>query len=337
MIMRMILRAVEYIFLVFVVGFFVFLLLIQRVPRKTPRLYGVTFVPQAAEALGLDWKEVYRALFDDLGVRNVRISAYWDEIEKEKDSFDYSRLDFQVEEAQRHGARIIFVIGRKVPRWPECHIPEWAKDFTLEEQDNGLFDYMGKVILRYKNFPAIIIWQVENEPFLPFGECPDFGAKSVDAGIALVRSLDGGRPILVTDSGELSIWIRAARRGDIFGTTMYRTVWNKVVGELTYPLPPSFFRFKRAITELVVGQKQMIVIELQGEPWLSRPLQETTIEEHYMVVNPEKFRGILEYAEASGFDTFYLWGVEWWYWLRANGHPEIWEIFKEKLKAVDHG
>jgi len=138
---------------------------------------------------------------------------------------------------------------------------------------------------------------------------------------------------LVTDSGELSIWIRAARRGDIFGTTMYRTVWNRVVGELTYPLPPSFFRFKRAITELVVGQKPMIVIELQGEPWGPKLIYETPLDEQLKTMNPEKFKDILEYIKGTGFDTFYLWGVEWWYYLRQNGHPEYWEKVKNLIET----
>jgi hypothetical protein len=302
-------------------------------PKLEPRVYGVTFAPQAAEIFGLDWQDVYVAVLDDLGVRDVRISAYWSEIEAERDSYDFSRLDFQVSEAEKRDAKVILVLGRKVPRWPECHIPEWAKGFDIASQDKALYKYMEQVVTRYKDSSAVVMWQVENEPFLPFGICPDFGASSVDGGIELVRRLDD-RPILITDSGELSIWVRAADRGDIFGTTMYRTVWNKVVGQFTYPLPPSFFRLKRGITELFVGVKPMIVVELQGEPWLAKPIHQSSIEEHYTVMSPEIFEETLEYAEASGFDIFYLWGVEWWYWLKQEGQPEIWDIAKGKIYEV---
>ena len=66
---------------------------------------------------------------------------------------------------------------------------------------------------------------MENEPLFPFGDCPwvdkDFLKKEVE----LVRSLDAGRQIVAADSGELSLWVEAARTGDIVSTTMYRKVW----------------------------------------------------------------------------------------------------------------
>jgi len=326
-ILKKILKYVFFALVVFLVLSFFFAL---RASKKTPLLYGVTFAPRAAEDLGLDWKKAYVDMFDELRVRHIRVSAYWSDIEREDDVVDFEKLDFQVAEAEKRGAELIVAVGRKVPRWPECHIPEWAKSLDYAEQDIELFEHMERVVTRYKNSPAVKIWQVENEPFLPFGLCPPANAESLDAGIALVRSLDS-RPILTTDSGELSLWVRAARRGDIFGTTMYRTIWNKFVGQFEYPVPPAFFRAKRGWAEFLVGQKPMIVIELQGEPWLSKPIYETTIEEHYTVMSPEEFKRTLAYAEASGFDTFYLWGVEWWYWLKTQGHPEIWEMAKRKI------
>jgi hypothetical protein len=42
-------------------------------------------------------------------------------------------------------------------------------------------------------------------------------------------------------------------------------------------------------------------------------------------MNPTKFEEILMYAEDTHFDRQYLWGVEWWLWLRDRGHPEMWE------------
>ncbi|MEK7643211.1 MAG: hypothetical protein AAB372_02080 [Patescibacteria group bacterium] len=305
--------------------------LMRRAPVLEPRVYGVTFAPGVAEWFGLDARDTYRAILDDLRVRHIRIGAYWTEIERERGTQDFSMLDWQVSEAEARGAKLILALGRKVPRWPECHIPSWVRALPRSEQDEELYRYMRTVVERYKNSSAIEIWQVENEPYLPFGECPYDVSETLDQEVALVHSLDPSRPILTTDSGELSIWIRAAKRGDQFGTTMYRRVNNKYFGQFEYPLPPEFFRAKRAFTELVVGKKPMMVIELQGEPWLSKPVNSATVEEQYAVMDPEYFKDTLRYAEASGFDTFYLWGVEWWYWLKQNGHSEIWEIAKSKI------
>jgi hypothetical protein len=41
-------------------------------------------------------------------------------------------------------------------------------------------------------------------------------------------------------------------------------------------------------------------------------------------MNAKKFREHLNFAIATGFDTFYLWGVEWWYWLKEQKNmPEM--------------
>lgn len=307
--------------------------LVISVPVKKTQIYGVTFAPFVAESFGLDPKEVYRAIFEDLGAEHVRLGAYWDRIERERGIFRFEELDWQIEEAEKHQVEIILAMGKKVPRWPECHIPSWALSLEEKEQEEALLKYIKVVVTRYRNSKAIKIWQVENEPFLPFGECPDNVSMSLDREIALARSLDS-RPIMVTDSGELSIWIRAAKRSDIFGTTMYRRVYNPYFGEFTYPLPAWFFRFKRAVTEAIVGERPMIVVELQAEPWIKKPIYAATVEEQYASMNPEYLKDSLEYASRSGFDTFYLWGVEWWYYLKQQGKGEIWDIVKDKVAGT---
>ena len=41
--------------------------------------------------------------------------------------------------------------------------------------------------------------------------------------------------------------------------------------------------------------------------------------------NDATLREHVEYAQRTGFDEFYLWGVEWWYWIKLQGHPEVWD------------
>ena len=307
--------------------------LASRAPVQTPKVWGVTFsAPFASAFKDVEWHDAYKALFDDLGVQHIRLSAYWDKGEPKKGVYDFTDLDWQISYAAQHHADIILAVGRKLPRWPECHIPDWASGFSAEKQEDAAIAFMQRVVKRYKDNPNIYGWQVENEPFLKFGGCPPITAVYVDRAISAVKQTDSTRPIIITDSGELSLWVRAAKRADIFGTTMYRYVWHKTTGVFKYPIPTLFFRVKRAITELLVGPKKMIVIELQGESWLHHQPYETTVSEQYKSVNPEKFKGIISYAEQTGFDTFYLWGVEWWYWLKTTqNRPEMWNIAKEVL------
>lgn len=287
--------------------------------------YGVTFSKPYAESLGLDWRGSYRAILDDLGARMLRIPVYWNEVAPESGIFRFDDYDWLVSEAAKRRATVILAVGRKLPRWPECHSPEWASILSEKEQEEKIRDYIITTVNRYKSFSAVVGWQVENEPFLRFGDCPRFQKRFLDQEIALVRGLDA-KPIMVTDSGELSLWVPAARRADWFGTTMYRHVWTRWSGYFTYPLPPAFFKVKRVLTELIARPDKMLVIELQAEPWLpEQPPNRFPLEEQLSHMDIERFQSMLEYAQRSGFDTFYLWGTEWWWWLKTKAdRPEIW-------------
>ncbi|MDP2676380.1 MAG: hypothetical protein Q8O83_01715 [bacterium] len=310
----------------------IFLVLISLTPAKTPKTYGVTFSPFYAERFNVHWKDAYIAILDDLGVKHIRLSAYWNEVEKTERVFNFSDLDWQIQEAEKRNVDIVLAIGKKLPRWPECHIPEWIEGLTPEEQHEKLLRYISETILRYRDSPAITLWQIENEPLLPFGECVHISEQELENELAFVRALDS-RPILITASGELSFWTKEIKYADVFGSTLYRIVWNdSLKRHITYPLPSSFYRAKQTIARLFGGNKPMLVIELQGESWNKKMTYELPIEEQYISMNPERFQGVLSYASRTGFDTFYLWGVEWWYWLKVTqDKPEMWDIAKEAI------
>ena len=226
--MLKILKRFKILFVILIVFlFFIFLLSQGHIYKKSELSYGVTFSEKQAKSLGLDWQKLYLDIFEDLGVKKIRLSAYWDEVEPENNKFDWTDLDWQVKEAGYGGAEIILAVGYRLPRWPECHYPEWVEDLDKNTKDEELLSYITAVISHYKENADIIAWQVENEPFLPhFGQCPVPDKELLDKEIKLVKMLDM-RPIIMTDSGELSAWVPAAKRADIFGTTMYRDTYSK--------------------------------------------------------------------------------------------------------------
>lgn len=291
-----------------------------------PQEYGVTFSTKAAAALNLDWKEVYLALLNDLNIKHFRLVAYWDEIAKNPDEYDFSNLDFQMDEAARHNAKVILAFGRRVPRWPECHIPSWASQKDESAQNELLLKYLEIVVNRYKNHQALYIWQVENEAFLQaFGNCPPRNKPLLLKEIALVKSLDPDHPTMVTDSGELATWLRTRYLADYLGTSAYRVVYNPLTGYVNYGylIPPAYYRVKAFIIEKPVDK--IIVTELQAEPWSNKDLIATPLKEQSKSMNPKKFQANLEFAQHLGFNEVYFWGVEWWYWMRQNGSPQYWE------------
>ena len=288
-------------------------------------IFGITFSQSYSEYIGLDWRENYLAMLDDLGVKNLRLVAYWDRIEREPASFDFSDLDWQISGAKKRNVKVILAIGRRTPRWPECHEPSWVKELKTTEEEKRLLMMIRKVIEHYQGEETIVAWQVENEPLLNvFGECPKADRNFLKKEVAFVKSLDS-RSILISDSGELSSWLRTASLSDFFGTTMYRIVWNPWIGYYTHVLPPSYYYYKAKIVRWFLPKvKKIIISELQAEPWSQQPLQTLPIDRQKEIFNVIKLRENIELAKRTGLSEVYLWGVEWWYWLRLHGEESYW-------------
>ncbi len=318
-----------------------FAYLIQKpVPERIT--YGMSFNTVYARELGLDWQAAYDALVDGLGVRHLRLAAHWPMVEPTDGQYNFTELDYQIRRAEAVGAEVILAVGRRLPRWPECHIPDWTKSLSPEEARTELLTYIEAVVLRYKDSPAIHLWQVENEPFLKvfaFEHCGELDTELLDAEIALVRELDPGTPILVTDSGNLGTWRGAYSRGDYFGTSVYLYFWNPELGQFRTILPAWAYRFKEKLVALFYGKKPTYLIELSAEPWLITPVVSTPLETQFSRMDVHKFNDIIQYARDTRYERQYLWGGEWWYYLKQKGHPEMWErgrlLFDERYVESD--
>lgn len=303
---------------------------IGQAPEQEKITWGISFSQKHAQDLGLDWKETYLALVDDLEVKNLRIITHWDLVEPEKDKYDFNDLDWQVKEAEKREIDIILVIGMKTPRWPECHIPYWAKDLNKKEREERILKLIEKIVLNYRDSTSIISWQVENEPFFKFGECPEIKEEFVKEEIDLVKLHDSfHRKVIITDSGTGSFWFKSARIGDIVGITLYRKVWfHKIKTYISYPSPPIFYWRKAQIIKKLFD-KEVICLELQAEPWGPVLLYDLSLEEQKKTMNLEQFRKNIEFAKKTGLKEFYFWGGEWWYWLKEiHNDKKIWEEAK---------
>jgi len=323
-VLKIILLVIIGLFLIFSFYFFT-----GKAPEAEKNSWGINFSQKHAENLGLDWRETYLALLDELKVKNIKLITQWDLIEPEKDQYYFEDLDWQIKRAEDYNAKLLLVIGMKTGRWPECHIPDWAKDLSKEEQQERILSLIEKIVLRYRGSTSIDKWQVENEPFFPFGECPwadkDFLKKEID----LVKSFDN-RPIVISDSGEFSFWITAAKLGDIVGTTLHRKVWFKELKMyVSYPFNLIYYWRKAQLIKKLFDKK-VINVELQAEPWCPILLYDCPLEEQEKTMNLEQFKSNIEFAKKTGLDEFYFWGTEWWYWLKEKqNQPEIWNEAKK--------
>lgn len=285
--------------------------------------YGVAFSPKYAQYLGEDWKNIYIRILSELKVKNLRLPSYWDVLEPQSGSYDFSDTDFMLGQAKKADAKVILALGERQFRYPECYIPDWAGSLSPKDRHQKLLEFVRRVVERYKSEQTITAWEVENEPLLSsFGagcDKPDRDFLKVEVG--LVRSLDN-RPIILTDSGELGFWVTSMKLSDIFGTTVYRKVYNQYLGFLNYPYLPYMYNLKSFLIRSLFApnNQKTILVEMQAEPWFTD--QRTAfadVKDQTRWFSLTDFKNNVKFAKGTGFDTIYLWGVEWWYLMAGRG------------------
>ncbi len=289
--------------------------------------WGVTFSQPMSESLGLNWRDNYLAILNDLQPQGIRLVAYWNRLEPKEGEWHFEDLDWQIKQASEHRIPIILAVGIKAPRWPECHTPDWFDSYNSDEQKEKLFRYLTTIVTRYQSEPLLDQWQVENEPFIHFGTCTKLDANVLDQEIALVKKLDSHHSILVTDGGAWGRWYGAAKRGDTFGTTLYTKVYHPRWGYTHPPFPPIYYAWKGRLIRWLTGRphQKMIVTEVGLEPWGGKAIEEMTLEEQVNIFTLQDFHSTVAFAQATHFDTYYAWGAEWWYATKLKGESDYWQ------------
>lgn len=317
----MILQIVGVLFFVsvFVFGF----LMIGNAPQKVTPQFGVTYSVEYARYLGFDPHELLQQIVTDLRPTVVRFPVYWTDIEKVEGDYSFAAYHALLRKLQETNTPVILTVGYKVPRFPECYAPSWTQELSARAFEDRLRSYVATTVHEFASYDNILMWQVENEPFFPFGEnCRERTYDDVAKEIALVKRIDE-RPILVTDSGELSTWRQAISLSDVFGTTMYRTVYNEMMGHITVPLRSVFYYRKSLLARTFFHDVPVINAELQMEPWVGKGIVETDFDELSRLFTVEDFNEHIAFARETGLPLHVLWGVEYWYYAARQGDDSL--------------
>jgi hypothetical protein len=304
---------------------------------------GASFSIKYAQELGIDWKAAYAALLEDIDVPMVRLMSYWDEIEPQNDHYDFADLDWEMKEAQANNATVSLAVGLRQPRWPECHFPDWAINMSRDQWKPELYEYIQKVVERYRNNPALESYQLENEALNDwFGGCATHDRALIRERLVeefnLIKSLDPNHPIIVSLSDEHGLPF-GQPVPDIYGFSVYRVVYNTQIipGYFTYPTPVWYHRMRASLIELLHG-KPIVIHELQLEPWGPVSTKDMSIEEQDHSMSPAQMYQSVDFARQIGLDDAFLWGAEWWYWrLVKFDDPTIWNIAKDIVNQVNTG
>lgn len=302
-------------------------------PIKNPT-YGVSFSIKQAQNLGVNWEENYLALLDDLGFKNLRLMSYWDLGEEVRGEYNFTDLDWQFEEANKRNAKISLSIGLRQPRWPECHQPNWVGELPNDEWKQALYTYMQAVVERYKNNPALESYQLENEALNRwFGVCQGQDRDRLIEEYNLVKQWDPNHKIVMSLSDEHGLALNEPIP-DTYGFSVYQVVWLEKAffsGYVTYPTPIWYHRLRATVINLI-QDKEIIIHELQMEPWGRVDTKYLSIEEQNKSMNVDQVATNFEFGRSIGLEEIYLWGGEWWYWREVNGDASIWNAVKEQMQ-----
>lgn len=296
--------------------------------------YGFTFTPRYATSLGLDPKEAYLLLLDNLKPVSVRIPIYWDEAQPEEEKLDLEQIKWMLEVAEKRQVPVVLALGYTLFRAPECYAPGWTYSLDKEAFKKVFLSFLEKSVSELVDFTAIEAWQIENEHQLALLHpwCRNLGDEFLKEEVGLVRKTDSKkRPIVITFGGPSRIgnfWKKPISFGDIFAVSFFNKSWNQYVHLYLDPFITRNFRAERAAAERL--GKRFWISEFQAEPWPPRHLSETPIEEANLTMNPTEFENKLSLLKKlGGAERVYFWGVEWWYKELLEGRGEMWEEGKE--------
>jgi hypothetical protein len=304
--------------------------------RNQPYVMGVTFVPDYAASLGLNPEQTLSALINDLHVKNFRFTSYWSDIEPTPGHYDFSELDSEFAQADAAHATVSLSIGLRQPRWPECHAPSWVDTSApVNEWQPELEQFMTAVINRYKNNPALVSYQLENEYFNKvFGTCTNYSRSRLVSEYNLVKKLDPNHPIIINRSNNAIGTPLGVPTPDEFGVSIYRRVWSTEIGRYaTYPFPAWYYAFLAGVQK-IINHKDMVIDELQAEPWApnGKTIPEISLNEQNKSLNATSLQERFNFAKATGIRTVYFWGAEYWYYrLTVEHDPSVWNVAKQNF------
>jgi hypothetical protein len=314
---------------------------------------GVTYSPREATFRNLSWQETFNAALD-ASPALVRLGVYWNEVESRPGTYDFSTIDWLLDQASARQQRVVLSVGMKAPRWPEYYLPDWLQR-SLAVADRAAISENARVraatralltatIEHLRGRHAIAAWQVENEPLDPAGpHAWRISSEFLSQEIALVRRLDVDRqrpvvvnmfvdtqPATLLPPARSATWNRANKllaTADVLGLDVYPSRTLHVLNwELTVRWPGWIWSGLLAdLHDAAIARgKDAWIVEVQAEPWVSSGGRVPPAAWPGAGVAPSSFPGVMSGLEAAGYRTILLWGVEHWEAQRSHSQDPSW-------------
>lgn len=108
----------------------------------------------------------------------IRAFIWWEQLEKKKGEFNFAMHDILFDAAEKYGIGVMETFGFYLPLWLQrelfqCGIHDRERYYCLDrpEVSGPLRRYISEVVNRYKDAPALKMWNVWNEPTKPPCHC----------------------------------------------------------------------------------------------------------------------------------------------------------------------
>jgi len=307
--------------------------------------YGTTFSQLQCKYLQLDYKETLTNLLD-LPFDIIRVCAYWNEIEAEQGAYTFQILDWIIDAISQTDKKIILSVGIKVPRYPEFHLPGWAKSevaHNTHDIQKSCRKFTEAVLQRYKSNASITYVQIENEPL---NNMPIANNRTVDLDfyigqIHLARSLmRKDQKLLLTNAVNIfpyswgfdynKAFFTNLSLADAVGINVYTNIGVK---DDKYLKPFPFFWWKLKYWYTLGRKKdtEMWVTEAQSEPWEHGSAVHTS-KSSFPSASPEQTETLIDELIYLGYKNILFWGCEQWYWHKKQGRDEWWGLLVKILQ-----
>ena len=316
-----------------------------------PVQVGVSFSQRRAASQGLDYRETYRQLLA-MHFKVVRLGVYWDDVA----GHGWGDTDWLVSESEAAGQPVLLTIGMKSLGWPEFFLPDAVTPRVPDGGDvsadpvlaDSALAFVGAAASRYAASPAVVAWQVENEPFNRAGPhrwwiAPSFLQREV----AAVRMLSPKPVVLntfghfdmrldqassrngVSLAGLLGFDAQSAERdaldclqpGDVLGVDVYTRIGYTFLGGRQVATASADWtdRLDHWSSTAAAERKRLWVTEAQAEPW--EP--DSTTAAAPISFSPADMLATFDALRDNGDQTVLLWGAEYWF-ARAQAGDTRW-------------
>lgn len=263
----------------------------------------------------------------------IRLSLYWDEIEKKPRTYDFSIIKKFLNFYQKNQQGVILTVGVKAQRWPEYYWPEFVenKNFHSHETQKLLLGFIKKSITELKKYTCIQYWQLENEPLDPSGPNQDIiPLDFLQQEVELIKNIDQRAIIISVWGNEIikrNLLDKLTNITNNIGLDFYyKQFVSEIFGKSIYLRPlQSHKELKKYLNKF--PNLNFWITELQAEPWERNA--EAYFSDHPKSISPQQLLKNFKQASLLGMDKIIFWGFEYWLWKKINGDDSYFKLIKE--------